>query len=73
MNMMQTLGTRLISVFVGAAIPNVSVGAALGVEVWKSGVMAGVIAVLAVLQKLAASAADGKLTFEEIDEAFGEP
>ena len=72
METMKNLSTRLISVFAGAAIPNVTVGTVIGVEVWKAAVMAGVVAVLAVLQKLAASMADGVLTFDEIDDAFGE-
>lgn len=68
----KNLGARLGSVFVATAVPNVGVGAALGVDVWKSAVMSGVIAVLAVVQKLAAAYRDGKLTAAEVDEAFGD-
>lgn len=69
--MWQNLTTRLISVFVASAIPNVAVGAAVGVDLWQSTVMSGAIAVLAVIQRVAvAYRNDGVLTQDEIDEAF---
>ena len=69
--MWQNLTTRLISVFVASAIPNVAVGTAVGVDLWQSTVMSGAIAVLAVIQRVAvAYRNDGVLTQDEIDEAF---
>lgn len=68
----KAIGTRLVSVFVATAVPNIGVGAAIGVDVWRSSVMAGAIAVLAVVQKLAAAYKDGKLTDAEVADAFGE-
>lgn len=62
--------SRLVSVFVGTAIPNIGAGAFLDVDVWKSSVMAGAVAVLSVIQKLAVAYRDGKLTVEEVDGAF---
>jgi hypothetical protein len=48
----------------------VGVGAALGVDAWRSAVMAGAIAVLEVLRRIAeAYRADGKLTADELEDA----
>jgi len=68
--MVTTIAKRLVATFVGASIPNVLVGTLVDVAVWKSAVMAGAVAVLGVLQSLAESYADGKLTFDEIEDAF---
>lgn len=68
--MLKTVAIRLISVFVATAIPNIGVGAAIGVDVWRASVMSGAIACLAVVQSLAKAYRDGTLTQEEIDEAF---
>jgi len=64
---------RLIGTFVAAAIPNTIVGSMLDVELAKSAVMSGAIAVLAALQLLAVGLRDdGELSDDEIDTAFGE-
>jgi len=68
--MVTTIAKRLVATFVGASIPNVLVGTLVDVAVWKSAVMAGAVAVLGVVQSLAESYADGKLTFDEIEDAF---
>ena len=68
--MATTIAKRLVATFVGASIPNVLVGTLVDVAVWKSAVMAGAVAVLGVVQSLAESYADGKLTFDEIEDAF---
>lgn len=61
---------RMGAVFAAAAIPNVGVGAALGVDAWRSALMAGAIAVLEVLRRIAeAYRADGKLTADELEDA----
>jgi len=72
MDQIKKILVRLISVFIATGIPNVGVGAAIGVSVWRSSVMAGAIAVLAVVRHLAQSYRDGNLTDEEIEEAFKE-
>jgi len=64
---------RLIGTFVAAAIPNTLVGSMLDVELAKSAVMSGAIAVLSVVQLLAVGLRDdGELSDDEIDTAFGE-
>ena len=69
--MMVKIGKRLAGTFLAAAIPNALVGSALDVDLWRSAVMSGAIAVLGVVQLLAAGLADdGELSDEEVDAAF---
>lgn len=68
--MVTTITKRLVATFIGASIPNVLIGTLVDVAVWKSAVMAGAVAVLGVVQSLAESYTDGKLTFDEIEDAF---
>jgi hypothetical protein len=65
------LGQRLFSLFLASALPAVTGGALIGVSVVKSAMLAGFMAVVQVVQKLAAASTDGELTSEEIAEAFG--
>lgn len=65
------LGQRLFSLFLANALPAVTGGAVLGVSIAKSASMAGFMAVVQVVQKLASASTDGELTKEEIAEAFG--
>ena len=57
---------RLFSLFLATALPAVTTGAVIGVSVAKSAIMAGAMAVIAVVQKLAAASVDGELTADEI-------
>jgi predicted anti-sigma-YlaC factor YlaD len=60
---------RLASVFAVSAVPNIAVGAALDVAVWKSAVMAGAVSVLSALYAIAAAyKKDGDLTEAELQE-----
>lgn len=60
---------RLASVFAVSAVPNIAVGAALDVAVWKSALMAGAVSVLSVLYAVAAAyKKDGDLTEAELQE-----
>jgi hypothetical protein len=65
-----TIIKRLVASFVAAAIPNVLVGTLVDVALWQSAVMSGAIAVLTIVQALAVGYKDGKLTAEEIEQAF---
>jgi hypothetical protein len=65
------LGQRLFSLFLASALPAVTGGALIGVSVAKSAMLAGFMAVVQVVQKLAAASTDGELTSEEIAQAFG--
>ena len=67
------LGQRLFSLFLSTALPAVTTGAVIGVSVAKSATMAGAMAVISVVQKLAAASVDGSLTSEEIKDSFGTP
>lgn len=68
--MTTTIIKRLVASFVAAAIPNVLVGTLVNVDLWQSAVMSGAIAVLTIVQALAIGYKDGKLTAEEIEQAF---
>ena len=61
---------RLVSLFIASALPIITGGAILGVDIVKSAVVAGLTALLGVVQKLAASSVDGELFFDEIATAF---
>ena len=65
------LTQRLLSLFFARALPAVTGGALIGVSVGKAAILAGAMAVLEVVQKLASASTDGELTTEEIKEAFG--
>jgi hypothetical protein len=62
---------RLISLFIASALPIVTGGAILGVDVVKSAGVAGLTALFGVVQKLAAASVDGELSADEISKAFG--
>jgi len=65
------IAIRLLGVFLASAIPNVGVGAAIDVSMWKAMLMSGGMAVLAIVQQLAnAWRADGKLSEDELDAIF---
>jgi hypothetical protein len=68
--MIESIVKRLVATGVAAAIPNVTAGVVLDVEVWKAAVMSGAVAVLGVVQMLAVAYKDGDLTVAEIEEAF---
>ena len=65
------LTQRLVSLFIASALPTITGGAILGVDVVKSAGVAGLTALFGVVQKLAAASVDGELTSEEISAAFG--
>ena len=65
------IGQRLFSLFLSTALPAITTGAVIGVSVTKSAMMAGAMAVITVVQKLAAASVEGVLTSEEVRQAFG--
>ena len=63
--------TRLLAVFVAAAIPNVLVGQLVDVDVWRAATMSGAIAVLEIVRKLAVVYRnDGEVTEDDVDAAI---
>ena len=64
------IAQRLFSLFVATALPAITTGAVIGVSVAKSSIMAGAMAVIGVVQNLAASSVDGDLNAAEIRAAF---
>jgi hypothetical protein len=69
----QDIAGRIVAVFLSSALAIVGGSAVIApeLEIWKSAVLAGFAACATVVQKLAQSSLDGKLTFDEINEAFG--
>ena len=65
------LGQRLISLFIASALPIITGGAILGVDVVKSAGVAGLTALFGVVQKLATASVDGELSADEISASFG--
>ena len=69
--MLKQIATRLGATFVAAAIPNILAGMLVDVKVWQAAVMSGAVATLGVVQMLAAAyKEDGKLTVEDVEQAF---
>ena len=56
--MLKQIAVRLGATFVAAAIPNILGGMLVDVEVWQAAVMSGAVAVLGVVQLLAAAYKD---------------
>jgi hypothetical protein len=62
---------RILAVFAASGLAVLGAGAIVGVELMSAVFMAGILGVATVVEKLArAFLEDGKLTFEEINEAF---
>jgi hypothetical protein len=62
---------RIIAVFVASALSVLGAGAIVGVDTFQAVLMAGILGVANVIERLARSfIKDGKLTIEEINNAF---
>lgn len=71
MNKLVTIVQRIVSTFIVNAMAIIG-GSALigGISVAKSALLAGVSAVVQVIERLARASMDGSLTYKEINEAF---
>jgi hypothetical protein len=72
MNKWKDIFGRIAALFVSSALGIITGSAIIApeLEVWKSAALAGFVAVAGVVEKLAKASIDGKLTKEEIDNAF---
>jgi len=71
MRNLQTILYRIVAVFVSQALKVVGAGTIVGIETWKSLLLAGGLGVAKVVEGLArAYLDDGKLTKSEIDTVF---
>ena len=72
MNKFKDIGGRIAALFVSSALGIITGSAIIApeLEVWKSAALAGFVAVAGVVEKLAKASIDGKLSKEEIDNAF---
>jgi hypothetical protein len=67
----KNIAIRITAVFIASALGVLGAGAIVGVGVGESVVMAGILGVASVIERLARGFInDGKLTLEEIDNAF---
>jgi len=64
------IGQRLFSLFLANALPAITGGAVIGVSVVKASMLAGFMACVQVVTKLAQASVDGDLSAEEIKAAF---
>jgi hypothetical protein len=70
MNTALSIIQRIISTFIVNAMAIVTGSAMLGVDITKGAIIAGFSAVAQVVERLARASVDGKLTTQEINEAF---
>ena len=71
MNKIKTISQRVGAVFVVSSLPIIGGASMLGeIPVWKAALLAGFTACSEVFIKLARASLDGKLTMDEINEAF---
>ena len=68
---LQNIMFRIFALFGSSALAAVAGGALIGVDLWKSAALAGIMACAQVVEKLLRFSVDGSLTKEEIEIAFG--
>jgi len=67
---LQNIAFRIFALFGSSALAAVAGGALIGVQLWKSAALAGIMACAQVVEKLLRFSVDGSLTKEEIELAF---
>jgi hypothetical protein len=71
LKMIKSVALRMLAVFVASGLGVLGAGAVVGIDVISAVLMAGILGVASVLERLArAFLDDGKLTVEEIDAVF---
>jgi hypothetical protein len=70
MDKLKNILFRIFALFGSSALAAVAGGAIIGVELWKSAALAGLMACAQVVEKLLRFSVDGTLTKEEIEIAF---
>ena len=67
---LQNIRFRIGALFGSSALAAIAGGALIGVELWKSAALAGLMACAQVIEKLLRFSVDGSLSKEEIEMAF---
>jgi len=67
---LQNIIFRIVALFGSSALAAVAGGAIIGVQLWKSAALAGIMACAQVVEKLLRFSVDGSLSKEEIELAF---
>ena len=66
------ISKRMVAVFIAQALSVIGAGSLVGIDVIQSSLLAGLLGVANVLEILARKYLnDGKLTYEEVNQAFG--
>lgn len=72
MNKFRNISLRSFATFIASALSVIGAGSLIGVSVWQSGILAGVISVARVIESISrAYARGGRITYVDIDRAFG--
>jgi hypothetical protein len=67
----KSITKRIIAVFIASGLSVLGAGAIVGVDIMSAVLMAGILGVASVIEKIARSFIDdGKLTMEEVNAAF---
>jgi len=67
----KNISKRMVAVFIAQALSVIGAGSLVGIDVYKSAILAGFLGVANVLEILARKyLEDGKLTWEEVNQAF---
>jgi len=67
----KNISKRMVAVFIAQALSVIGAGSLVGIDVYKSAMLAGFLGVANVLEILARKyLEDGKLTWEEVNQAF---
>lgn len=67
----RSIGKRIIAVFIAQALSVLGAGSLVGIDVYQSALLAGIMGIAHVIERLARKYIDdGKLTWEEVNEVF---
>lgn len=70
----RTVAGRSLATFAVSALSVIGAGSLVGLKVWQSALVAGIVGLARALEQLGwAYLKDGDLTFAEIDEVFSSP
>ena len=67
----RSIGKRIIAVFIAQALSVLGAGSLVGIDVYQSALLAGIMGIAHVIERLARKYIDdGKLTWDEVNEVF---
>ena len=67
----KSIGKRIIAVFIAQALSVLGAGSLVGIDVYQSALLAGIMGIAHVIERLARKYIDdGQLTWEEVNQVF---